>query len=117
MGTATQIVFISFHLLAISVGFATIGRTPEGDNRYNGTGKTAFLYGMFTIAFLLWWNPADLVALIAMIAAIGLLWIPWIIGLADIHRPYTAITLKSATRGALLCAARIGVVLGFWTLY
>ena len=117
MGTATQIVFIGFHLLVIGLGFAAIGRALEGDNRYKGTGQTAFLYGMFTIAFLLWWNPADLIALIARIVAIGLLWVPWIIGLADIHRPYTAITLKSATRGALLCAARIGVVLGFWTLY
>lgn len=117
MDIAVQIFFIGYHMLLIGFGFGYIGRTPEGENRYSGTGVTAFLHGMWTIGFLLWWNPADLVSLIAMIAAIGLLWVPWIIDLADIHKPYPAITLKSATSGALLCAVRIAVVLGFWTLY
>ena len=117
MGTAVQICFISYHLLLIGFGFGYIGRAPEGDNRYSGTGISAFLHGMWTIGFLLWWDPTDLVSLTGMFVSIALLWVPWIIDLADIHKPYPAITLKSAVTGSLLAAARIGLVLGFWTLY
>lgn len=117
MSTAVQVCFIGYHLLLIGLSFGYIGRTPEGGNRYSGTGASAFLHGMWTIGFLLWWNPTDLVQLVAMIASIALLWGPWIIDLPDIHKPYPAVTLKNATTGSLLCAVRIGVVLGFWTLY
>lgn len=117
METLTQIVFIGYHLLIMGMGFGYIGRTPEGENRYTGTGITAALYGMWTVSFLLWWEPADMVSMIAMIVSIGLLWAPWLYDLPEIHKPYPVVTLGTATRGALICAARIGLVLGFWTLY
>lgn len=117
MEALTQIVFIGYHLLTIGIGFGLIGRTVEDTSRYTGVGLTAFLYGMWTVSFLLWWDPADMVSMIAMIVSIGLLWGPWIIDLPDIHKPYPVMTLRIATQGAFICAARIGLVLGFWTLY
>jgi hypothetical protein len=118
VATAVQAVFIIFNLLIISTAFGLIGKEPAADaSKYKATGQTAFIHGIFTIAFLIWWDTPDLVSLYAKIAAITLLWLPWIYDLADIHKPAEPITLKSATIGALIMIARTGVVLGFWVLY
>lgn len=118
MVTTIQAVYILFHLVIIATSFGLIGKEPpEDSNKYKATGQTAFIHGVFTLAFLIWWDTPDMVSLYAKIAAITLMWVPWIIDLADIHKPAEPITLKSATIGALICAARIGLVLGFWTLY
>lgn len=117
MVTTIQAVYILFHLLIIATAFGLIGKDPNTPNRYKATGQTAFIHGVFTLAFLVWWDTPDTVSLYAKIAAITLMWVPWIIDLADIHKPADPITLKAATIGALICAARMGVVLGFWVLY
>ena len=117
MVIAIQIVFILFHLLIIAIAFGLIGKDPHTPSRYKATGQAAFILGVFTLAFLIWWDTPDTITLYAKIAAIALLWLPWIYDLADIHKPAEPITLKSATIGALIAAARIGLVLGFWTLY
>lgn len=117
MGTAAQIVFIGCHIYLIGYGFSIIGKPSTAPNRHFGTGVSASLYSLFTIAFLIWWDIPDPTALIGMIAAITLMWGPWIYDLPEIHKPYPIQTLKNALIGALICTARIGVVLGFWTLY
>lgn len=117
MDVVTQIGFIGYHLLMLGMGFGLIGRTAEGENRYAGAGLMTFLYGAWTVSFLLWWEPADMIAMIAMIVTLGLLWGPWLYDLPDIHKPYSKITLGDAVRNALVCSARIGLVLGFWVLY
>lgn len=117
MVTTIQAVYILFHLLIIATAFGLIGKDLDTQNRYKATGQTAFIHGVFTLAFLVWWDTPDTVSLYAKIAAITLMWVPWIIDLADIHKPADPITLKAATIGALISAARIGVVLGFWVLY
>ena len=117
VATATQIVFIILHLLLAWAGFAQIGKGEGVPNRYRIMANSALSYGIFTIAFMLWWDTPDMISLIAKIAAIAIMWLPWIIDLADIHRPTENVTLKAATIAALICAARIGLVLGFWTLY
>lgn len=117
MVATIQTVFILFNLLIIATAFGLIGKDPDAPNRYKATGQTAFIHGVFTLAFLIWWDTPDTVSLYAKIAAIALMWLPWIYDLADIHKPAEAITLKSATIGTLIMIARIGVVLGFWVLY
>lgn len=117
MAAIIQTVFIVLNLLAISVAFGIIGKEPQTSSKYRATGQTAFIHGLFTLAFLIWWDTTDMVSLIAKIALIALLWFPWIYNLADIHKPAEPITLKRATIGTLITAARIGLVLGFWTLY
>lgn len=117
MATATQIVFIILHLLLAWAGFAQIGKGEGAPNRYRIMANSALIYGVFTIAFMLWWDTPDTASLIGASVTVALLWIPWIIDLADIHRPTENVTLKAATIAALICAARIGLVLGFWVLY
>lgn len=118
MVTTIQTVFILFNLLVIATAFGLIGKEPHPDsNKYKATGHAAFIHGVFTLAFLIWWDTPDMITLGAKIALIALMWLPWIIDLADIHRPTEAITLKSATIGTLITIGRIGLVLGFWVLY
>lgn len=117
MVTTIQTVYILFNVLVIATVFGLIGKEPAAENRYKATGQAAFIHGIFTVAFLIWWDTPDPVSLYAKIAMIALLWVPWIYDLADIHKPTEAVTLKSATIGTLITAARIGVVLGFWVLY
>jgi hypothetical protein len=118
MDAVVQTVFILFNLIIIATAFGLIGKEPATDtSKYKATGQTAFIHGIFTIAFLIWWDTPDLVSLFAKIALIALMWFPWIYDLADIHKPSEPITLKSATIGTLITSARIGLVLGFWTLY
>jgi len=119
MDTATFIqgVYILFNLYIVSVSFRLIGRQPENTSRYKATGQSAFIHGLFTLAFLIWWDTTDLISLSAKIAAIGLMWLPWIYDLADIHKPAAPLTLKIVTIGTLIQCARIGLVLGFWVLY
>ena len=117
MAVAVQIAFILFHLLVVGVAFGLIGKEPENPSKYKATGQTAFIHGVFTIAFLIWWDTPDVISMWAKIALIALLWLPWIYDLADIHKPQEPLTLKQVTIGTLLTSARIGVVLGFWTLY
>jgi hypothetical protein len=118
MITAIQTIYILFNLIILATSFGLIGKEPDADaSKYKAAGQGAFIHGIFTIAFLIWWDTPDLVSLIAKIAAIALMWLPWIYDLADIHKPHEPITLKSATIGAVITIARIGVVLGFWVLY
>lgn len=117
MVTTIQTVYILFNLLVIGTAFGLIGKEPTAESRYKGVGQTAFIHGIFTVAFLIWWDTPDMVSLIAKIGMIALLWLPWIIELADIHKAPEKITLKSATIGSLVMIARTAVVLGFWVLY
>jgi hypothetical protein len=118
MVATIQTIYILFNLIIIATAFGLVGKAPAADaNKYKATGQAAFIHGIFTVAFLIWWDTPDLISLYAKIAAIALLWFPWIYDLADIHKPAEAITLKSATIGTLITIARIGVVLGFWVLY
>ena len=118
MAATIHTVFILFHLIVIATAFGLIGKEPSKDsNKYKATGQTAFIHGIFTLAFLIWWDTPDMITLGAKIALIALMWLPWIIDLADIHKPAEAITLKGATIGTLLTIGRIGLVLGFWVLY
>ncbi len=117
MVTTIQTVYILFNVLVIATAFGLIGKEPTAENRYKATGQTAFIHGVFTIAFLIWWDTPDMVSLLAKIALIALLWLPFIVDLADIHEAPETITLKSATIGSLIMVARTGVVLGFWVLY
>jgi hypothetical protein len=118
MDAIVQTVFILFNLVIIATAFGMIGKEPPVDSsKYKATGQAAFIHGIFTVAFLIWWDTPDLVSLIAKIALIALMWLPWIVDLADIHKPSKAITLKSATIGTLIMIARTGIVLGFWVLY
>lgn len=118
MVATIQTVFILFSLVVIATAFGMIGKEPPANSdKYKATGQTAFILGIFTIAFLIWWDTPDMITLGAKIALIVLLWLPFIIDLANIHEPAEAITLKSATIGAALMIARMGIVLGFWVLY
>lgn len=117
MDTATQACFIILHLMVAASIFSRIGKSFDGTNQYRAMAWGAFIHGLFTIAFLLWWDTSDLPSMIGKIALLALMWLPWIYDLADIHNPPKPVTLKSATMSALICAARIGLVLGFWTLY
>jgi hypothetical protein len=118
MVATIQTVFILFHLIVIATAFGLIGKEPHPDsNKYKATGHAAFIHGIFTLAFLIWWDTPDVISMWAKIALIALLWIPWVYDLADIHKPQEPLTLKQVTIGTLLTSARIGVVLGFWTLY
>jgi hypothetical protein len=118
MDAIVQTVFILFNLCVIATAFGLIGKEPPVDSsKYKATGQTAFIHGIFTVAFLIWWDTPDTVSLAAKTALIALMWLPWIFDLADIHKPAAAITLKNATIGTLVTIARTGIVLGFWVLY
>lgn len=117
MVATIQTVYVLFNLFVIATAFGLIGKEPTAENRYKAAGQTAFIHGVFTLAFLIWWDTPDTVTLIAKIGLIALLWLPFIVDLADIHKSPETITLKSATIGSLIMVARTAVILGFWILY
>lgn len=77
------------------------------------------MYGIFTVAFLVWWVPTSLVEMIAMYATIGLMWVPWLIAVPYLGRkkwnPQPA-TVTGAVGNVVLTAIRVGLVVGFWIL-
>lgn len=118
MAAAIQTVFILLHLIVIATAFSLIDKEPHPNStRYKAVGQTAFTHGIFTLAFLIWWDTPDMISMWAKIALIALLWLPWIYDLADIHKPQEPLTLKQVTIGTIITSARIGLVLGFWVLY
>lgn len=118
MGTATQIVFILYALLVAAAGFGTIGKRAKDEDLRRGMAILAFLWGLFTIAFVIWWDPADTIAMYAKFAVIGLMWIPWLLDLRYLgSKELKPPTIGDAMLTAGLHVARIGLVLGFWTLY
>lgn len=116
MDHAVQTVFILLNLLTFAMCIAAIGRTGEG-RKHSTIAFSGFTHGLFTLAFLIWWDTPDNFALYGKIAAIGLLWLPWLIDLTQIGKPWQQVTVQTAAIACTITAARIGVVLGFWTLY
>lgn len=120
MAIATQIVFILYSLLIAASTFAEVGRVPEYADYRRGMAILAWMYGIFTIAFLLWWQPVNLVETIALCTTLTLMWVPWAVGLPYLNRekkwnPKPKTVFAAIVSGALN-AARIGLVLGFWVL-
>ena len=116
MDVATQIVFIGYMLLITSAGFTFVGKPSQSDNLRSGFAILAFLYGIFTIAFLIWWDPANLSESIARWLTIGLLWVPFLVDLPKINRKPQVVTVGAALQSAVLNAIRVGLVLAFWVL-
>jgi hypothetical protein len=117
MVTTIQTVYILFNLVIIATAFGLVGKEPASPSKYKAFGQAAFIHGLCTVAFLIWWDTPDLLSLCGKSALLGMMWIPWIIDLADIHKPQEPVTLAQATIGTLITSARIGLVLGFWVLY
>jgi hypothetical protein len=120
MDVATQIVFILFFVLVTAAGFGIVGKDPseydrDATNR-KGFAFLTFLYAVFTIAFLLWWEPATAAESAARWATIGLLWVPLLFDVREINRKPKMPTLTDALTSAALNATRVGLVLGFWVL-
>lgn len=119
MATATQITFILYSLLLASITFAGVDRDHTYEDFRRGMAILVWLHGIFTIAFLLWWVPANLVEMIALCTVIGSLWAPWLLCLPYLNRekwkPKTA-TVKDAVLNAAVTALRIGLVVGFWII-
>lgn len=116
MDVATQIVFITYSLLMLGVSFTLIGKEPEDDNLRSGFGILAFLYGLFTVAFLIWWEPVNTVESVARWATIGLMWVPFMVDLPKINnKPKTPTTLD-VLQSAVLNLTRVALVLVFWVL-
>lgn len=119
METATQIVFILYSLLTAAATFAGIDRTHEYADFRRGMAILVWMYGIFTIAFMIWWVPTNLVEMIALYTTIGLMWVPWLSAL-----PYLSgkkwksnpATVTGAALNAALIAARVGLVVGFWII-
>jgi hypothetical protein len=114
MDTAILIVHTSLFLLLGAFNFALIGKQPESLDRRSGTAITAFLYGMFTIAFVIWWDTPDTASMLAKYGIIAFMWLPWLLDLPNINKPYSTFKTWQAVVGAALIGARIGVVLAFW---
>jgi hypothetical protein len=114
MDIAILIVHTSLLLLLGAFNFALIGKQPESTDRRSGTAITAFLYGMFTIAFMLWWDTPDLLSLCAKYFMIGLMWVPWLLDLPNIDKPYRVFTTSVVVLASIFIAVRIAVVLAFW---
>jgi len=114
MDTAILIVHTGLYLLLGAFSFTLIGKAPEGDNRRSGYALTAWLNGIFTIAFMLWWDTPDMASLIAKYSIIAFMWVPWLLGLPNINKPYQPFKLWTTVVGVAFIAARIGVVLAFW---
>jgi hypothetical protein len=113
MDTAILIVHTLLWLLLGAFSFTLVGKQPEGDRRA-GVAIVAWLNGIFTIAFLIWWDTPDLNSMIAKYSIIGFMWITWLLSLPGINKPYPVTRLWTTTIGAALIAARIAVVLAFW---
>lgn len=113
MDIAILIVHTTLWLLLGAFSFTLIGKPVQGDRRA-GVAITAWLNGIFTIAFVFWWDTPDTASLIAKYSIIGFMWITWLIGLPNINKPYPVAKLWTTALGAALIAARIGVVLAYW---
>jgi len=114
MDIATLIVHTLFYLLIGAVNFTLIGKQPEGENRHTGASVTAFVYGAFTIAFMLWWDTPDMASTIAKYGMVAFMWLPWLLDLKNLNKPYHVFTTRQVVLASLFIAARIGVVLAFW---
>jgi len=113
MDIAILIVHTTLWLLLGAFGFTLIGKQMEGDRR-TGVAILAWLNGIFTIAFMIWWDTPDMASLIAKYSIIGFMWITWLLDLPNIRKPYPVAKLWTTVVGAAIIAARIGVVLAFW---
>jgi len=113
MNIAILIVHTALWLLLGAFSFTLIGKQSDSDRR-TGVAILAWLNGIFTIAFVFWWDTPDTASLIAKYSIIGFMWITWLISLPNINKPYPVAKLSTTVLGAALIAARIGVVLAFW---
>jgi hypothetical protein len=116
MDVVTQIVFILYGVLTIAGGYALVGKESEYDNLRSGFALLAFLNSLFTIAFLIWWDPATFAESVARWSVIGLMWAPFLIDLRRINQKPEPITIGGALSSTVLMAARVGLVLAFWVL-
>lgn len=120
MDVATQIVFILYFVLMTAAGFGFVGKDPSelGDDATNRKGFAflTFLYSVFTLAFLLWWDPASAAESVARWSSIGLLWVPLLFDIREINRKPKMTTTTDALTSAALNATRVGLVLGCWVL-
>lgn len=116
MDVVTQIVFITYSLIMLASGFMLVGKKPQYDNLRQGFAILTVLYGFFTIAFLIWWEPVTLVEGAARWVSIGLMWGPFLIDFPKMnHKPHV-ITAGEALSSAALNVIRLGLVLTFWVL-
>jgi len=113
MDTAILIVHTTLWLLLGAFSFTLIGKQQTGDRRA-GVSILAWLNGIFTIAFAIWWDTPDMASMIAKYSVIAFMWIMWLLSLPNINKPYPVPRLWSTAIGAALIAARIAVVLAFW---
>lgn len=120
MDVATQIVFILYMVLMTAANFSFVGKDPseldEDVTNRKGIAILTFLYAVFTLAFLLWWNPATTAESAARWSSIGLLWVPLLLDMREINRKPKMPTLSEAITSAALNATRVGLVLAFWVL-
>lgn len=119
MDIVTQILFIGYALLNGASAFATVGRKPSYVDFRRGMSLLVWIFGLFTIAFLLWWDPATIAETIAMWATITLMWLPWLIGLPNLASQTwdpQPTTVRGAVLNMIIAAVRIGLVLGFWII-
>jgi hypothetical protein len=116
MDVVTQIVFITYGVLMIAGVYALVGKEQEADNLRSGFALLAFLNSVFTIAFLIWWDPTTVAETVARWTVIGLMWVPFLIDLPKINRKPKTATIVGALSSTVLMAARIGLVLAFWVL-
>lgn len=120
MDVATQIVFILYFVLLTAAGFGFVGKDPseydEDATNRKGFAFLTFMYAVFTVAFLLWWDPASAAESAARWASIGLLWVPLMFDLREINRKPKMLTINDALTSTALNATRVGLVLGFWVL-
>lgn len=113
MDIAILIVHTALWLLLGTFSFTLIGKEVKGDRRA-GVAITACLNGVFTIAFMLWWDTPDTASLIAKYSLIGFMWATWLLSLHGINKPYPVAKLWTTLLGSAIIAARIGVVLTYW---
>jgi hypothetical protein len=113
MDIAILIVHTLLWLLLGAFSFTLIGKQTKGDRR-TGVAILAWLNGIFTIAFVFWWDTPDTASMIAKYSIIAFMWITWLLSLPNINKPYPVPRLWTTTIGAALIAARIGVVIVFW---
>lgn len=114
MDTAIQIVHTCLWLLLGAFSLTLIGKTHGEGNRRSGTAMIAFLNGLFTIAFMIWWDTPDMASMIAKYGLIAFMWVLWLLGLPNINKPYPVFKPWVAVAVVVFIAARIGVVLAFW---